>query len=189
MKKSASCAPVTRMSPSAPTPRWRSQIAATSRSSRRTRSSTSEIRTKSFPVPLYFANLSSSISKELRQLVHERDRAALVGLEPPDPGISAEPRRLPPGQLAGSLGRALGGLVQREQARHVLDGLSVPDGLPCGAGKSRPRQQHAGLVRKRSLELRPDAALDARTEHVRRHAHPGRPDRLTGVAIPSLREA
>src|SRR5438270_13126884 len=120
MKKSASGAAATRISPSAPTPRWRSQIAATSSASRVTRPATSSIRTKSLPVPLYLPNAISRICEVLRQVVGHAGRASVVGIEPPDPRIASEPRHLPPGELARPLRDAFGGLVQGHPSRHVL---------------------------------------------------------------------
>src|SRR5438046_1305652 len=166
MKKSASGAPVTRMRPSAPTPRCRSQIAAIIPASSETRPSRSSIRTKSFPVPLYLPNFISPI-QVLHQLVDDRDRARIAGLEPSDPRIAPEPRRLPPGQLSGSLGDPVGGLVQGDPSRHVLDGLSVPDGLPRGRGKPAPLEQGRGLRKQAALELVADASLDPRTKRFR----------------------
>src|SRR2546430_8443213 len=146
MKKSASGAPVTRIRPSAPTPRWRSQIAAMSAASSETRSSTSAMRTKSFPVPLYFAILSSSILEVLHEFAGERAGPPFVCVEPSDPRVAPEPRELPPGEVARPCGDPGGRLAEREASRHVLDGLSVPDGLARGRGERAGSQQPPGLV-------------------------------------------
>src|SRR5437763_14295564 len=129
MKKSASGAPVTRMNPSAPTPRCRLQMAAISPGSSDMRPSTSVTRTKSFPVPLYLPNRISSMCQILRHVVDHGRCAPLVRLEPSDPRVAAEPRHLPPGQLPGPLRDPRPRLLPADASRQVVDGFSVPDGL------------------------------------------------------------
>src|SRR5205085_11958908 len=133
MKKSASGSGfegATRITPSAPTPRCRSQIAATRPGERRTRSSRSSIRTKSFPVPWYFANRSSSIGQVPRDLLLERRRIGTA--EPSRPRISAEPGALPSRERPGASDGSLDRLVQRARPVQVARHLSVPDGLARG---------------------------------------------------------
>src|SRR5438874_12862469 len=126
MKKSASGALVTRIRPSAPMPRCRSQIAAMTPGSSDRRPSTSSIRTKSFPVPLYFPNrISGRVIEVLHELVDQRHGTAFAGVEPPDARVAPEPRHLAPGQLAGPLRDPLGRFIQGDRTRHVLDGFSV----------------------------------------------------------------
>src|SRR4029453_16862646 len=127
MKKSASGAPVTRIRPSAPTPLCRSQIASISEASRESRPSTSSMRTKSLPVPLYFATLSSTILEGPQNLVDERAGASFARMEPPDPRITPEPRQLTPREATRTPHDPRSRLVQSDPPRHVLDGLSVPD--------------------------------------------------------------
>src|SRR5439155_17105823 len=167
MKKSASGAAATRIRPSAPTPRWRSQIAAISAASRDCRPSRSSMRTKSFPVPLYFPNRISVIAQIPQELLRHGDRPSLVGVEPPDPGIAAEPRHLPPGQFAGPLHDPAASFLEGDPTRDVLDRLSVPDGLPGGEGRAAVHlEERAGLEQQPVLELPPDAPIDPLPEHV-----------------------
>src|SRR3954451_23836701 len=122
----------TRISPSAPTPKCRSHSAATSSGARSSAPSQSSTMTKSFPVPCILVNRSSAISQVLRQLVHDAGRAVRACPEPPDAGIAAEPRQLPPGQRPGPLDGPGGGVLEAQAAGQVLDDLSVPDGLARG---------------------------------------------------------
>src|SRR5438094_642123 len=175
MKKSASGSSgrATRMKPSAPTPRWRSQIAAMSSAVSGMALSRSSISTKSLPVPLYLPNRISVTAVELLQLVDQRGRSALVGVEPPDPGIAPEPRHLPAGQLARSLCGARDRVLQGTSAGHVLDHLSVPDGLARGEGRAGPPlHQRPDLLEPPGLELLLDAPLDPERQHLGLHPDP-----------------
>src|SRR5262245_3452700 len=133
----ATAGDATRMRPSPPTPKWRSQSAATRSGGRSWAPSQSSTITKSFPVPCILVNRSSAISQVLRQLVHDADRAVMARPEPPDAGISAEPGHLPPGQGPGPLDGPGDGLVEAQTAGQVLDELSVPDGLARSEGWAR----------------------------------------------------
>src|SRR5690242_875456 len=159
--RSATAGEATRISPSAPTPRCRSQRAAT-RSSGRSRSpSQSSTITKSFPVPCHFSNRNSAISQVLRQLVHDAGRAVRSCAEPPDAGVAPEPRQLPPGQGPGPCDGPGDGLVQGHAAGQVVDDLSVPDGLARSERwTGAVRLQLADLVEQPPGHHRPDAGLD-----------------------------
>src|SRR5881296_1189446 len=112
MKKSASSAGAIRMSPSAPTPRWRSQSARMTAGSRRRTSSRSSTITKSFPVPWYLANHTLTLRSPFgpdrpgrgprfeipREDVNDLRGSTLPRLEPPDPGVSPKPGQLAPGE-------------------------------------------------------------------------------------------
>src|SRR2546421_1136728 len=167
----APCGPVTRMSPSAPTPNRRSHSADTRAAGGRTRSSMSTSITKSFPVPWYLAKFSSDMdvgpflriachrrrSQIPGQLVHDTDRPALAGLEPPDPRVSPEPRHLPAGQSPGPPDRGLDGLLQGELAGQVAGHLGVPDGLPGGRRKGWvPVDKRPDFVQEPGLDHGPD---------------------------------
>src|SRR5438270_9087394 len=192
MKKSASPAGATRIRPSAPTPRWRSQIAAMSPASSESRSSTSSIRTKSFPVPLYFPNLISSIPQVLqvfRELVHELDGPVLAGVEPSYPGVAPKPRHLAPGQRPRAPCGARDRVLQRDRSLEMPGRLSVPDGLPRGQGRTHAAvEERADLLEHPAVELRPDPCLDPVSKDLRGHGHAGRPDALLRIAIPRLGE-
>src|SRR5439155_10637017 len=136
---------VTRISPSDPTPRWRSHSAAMRSGVRSRRSSGSWTITKSLQVPWYLAKArtsgvcrsaspfsvasSSCTSRtfvELHQVVDHRPRPLRPHGEPPDPRVAPEPRHLPPGQRSGSLHGAGDGLLQADPSGQVIDHRSVP---------------------------------------------------------------
>src|SRR2546430_9187475 len=189
MKKSAPAAGATRIKPSAPTPRCRSQIASMSPASSESRSSTSSIRTKSLPVPLYLPNLISPISQVLRHLVYQLDRPVLAGLEPSYSRVAPEPRRLAAGQCPRALCGAGDRVLQRDRSLQVPGRLSVPDGLPRGEGWTHAAvEQPAGLVEHAALVLRSNSCMDPFPKDLRRHRHAGRPDLSLGIAVPRLRE-
>src|SRR5205085_8539913 len=130
---------------------------------------------KSLPVPLYLPNRSSSIAEVLHQVALDRGSAALAGVEPQDPGITSEPRELAPSEGPGPLRRAGDRVLQRDGAIQVLDGLSVPDGLPCVEGRARSaRHERPDLVQQTPFELRADAPLDPISKDRRREPHTGR---------------
>src|SRR2546430_297892 len=189
MKKSASSAGATRISPSAPTPRWRSQIAAMSPASSDSRSSTSSIRTKSLPVPLYLPNLISSIAQPLRELVDELDRPVHAGLEPSYPRVAPEPRHLATGQRPRALGGAGDRVLQRGRSLEVPGRLSVPDGLPRGKGRTHAAiEEHANLVQHAALVLRADPCIDPFSKNLGGHRHAGRQDPTLRKSVPRLGE-
>src|SRR3954447_10012616 len=127
MKNPASEERVTRITPSAPTPRCRSQIAAIRPGERRRRSSRSSIRTKSFPVPWYFPNRSSSIGQIPRDLFLQRRR--IGSFEPSHTRVTSEPGALLSRERSGPSDGSLDRLVQRAQPVQMARHLSVPDGL------------------------------------------------------------
>src|SRR5947208_3681149 len=161
MKKSASSAGATRIRPSEPTPVCRLQIAAISEGASESRSSTSSISTKSFPVPLYLPNLISSIAQVLRHLVDHLDRTARTRLEPVYARIATEPRHLPARQRPRAFGGPCDRVLQRELAFEVQGRLSVPDGLARGERRPEPSiEQPPNLSQQPSFELRLDSAFD-----------------------------
>src|SRR3972149_2039223 len=115
MKKSPSPVRVTRMTPSAPSPKCRWHSAATSPGVRGRSSPRSSSMTKSLPVPWYFHTRSSVTLEVLRQLVHDRRGALLIGREPPDPGVPPEPHHLAARQLPRPLDRLRHRLLGRER--------------------------------------------------------------------------
>src|SRR5439155_15643094 len=150
--------PVTRISPSAPTPNWRSHRAATSSGDRDRRSRGSSIITKSLPVPWYLANWSSAMDpapprgrrhrltpdriclgpKVLLDLVHDLHRSLRSGREPSDPWVAAEPGELPSSQGPGAADGRSHGVLAGHPPRQVPGHLSVPDGLARGEGRAQP---------------------------------------------------
>src|ERR671914_1007453 len=108
----------TRITPSAPTPRCRSHSAATSEGERSRRSPRSSTRTKSFPVPWYFATRRSSMREVFSDLVDVARGALLAGLEPPDPRIATEPGQLAAGQGPGPPHRPVHGFLEGDPAGH-----------------------------------------------------------------------
>src|SRR5919108_6164090 len=188
MKKSASAARVTRISPSAPIPRCRSHSATTSGPSMATRSSTSSIITKSLPVPLYLPNRTSSMAEVLRQLVHDRKGPVGSRVEPPDARIAAEPGQLPPRERSRPLHGAGDGVLQRLGALEVLDGFSVPYGLSRGEGRAEATAPQCGrLLQQSVIELCPNAALDAFAKDAGINEHPRRPQSAGRIPVPRHR--
>src|SRR5688500_11163061 len=164
MKKSSSALPrVTRITPSAPTPRCRSQSAATSAGSSGRSSSRSSSMTKSLPVPWYFQILSSSIRSAFQvphDVLDEGDGAGRTRCEPPDPWVPVEERHLTAGERLRPPHRARDRLVQRPLSGQVAGEFSVTDGLGRGEPSPEPtvhedRQSartRARLVRSRVIE-------------------------------------
>src|SRR3990170_1283249 len=187
MKKSASSARITRIRPSAPTPKRLSHSAATSRSDNEISPSGSSIITKSLPVPWYLPSFSSAI-QILRQAVRDRTRSLRAGLEPFDSRIPPEPRELTPGQRLRPLHRSRDRILERKLAPDVKRHLSVPDGL----ARSEPAaettvDQAAHFVEEPGVEHRPDPAFDSRGKGLRLHRDPGGADVALGVRFPRSR--
>src|SRR3989304_6212103 len=167
MKKSSpsACPRVTRITPSAPIPLWRSHTAATNGSVRGRSSGRSSSITKSLPVPGYFQMRIGPATQVLRQVAHETPRPAVPRLEPADPWVPPEP----------------GELTARERLR-ALDGKGdrvLPAELPPQVPRPPPLAAPARA-------LPPPASLDPLDEHPARHVDPRGPHRVRVVAVPCL---
>src|SRR3990170_2573043 len=114
MKNSPLAERVTRIKPSAPTPKLRSQRRATSSGVTSSSSARSSSMTKSLPVPWYFQKSSSRTTQVLPDLFGDGLRAGLCGLEPADAGITAEPGHLAPGEGSRPSYRARERLLERD---------------------------------------------------------------------------
>src|SRR5512134_2608284 len=163
MKKSSpgSRPRVTRITPSAPTPRWRSHRAAASSTERGRSSAMSSSRTKSLPVPWYFQMRIGSAIQVPHQPIRELARTVGARAEPTDPRVPAEPHHLTARELLRPPHRALHRLGERDLASQVAGELSVPDGLgrgePCA--ETVPHQR-GDLVEQAVLEHRVHPAPD-----------------------------
>src|SRR5574341_406744 len=176
------------MTPSAPTPRCRSQRATTSPELSGRTSSRSSSMTKSLPVPWYF-QIRSSATQVLQQVVQDVGGAALAGGEPADPRVSPEPRHLAPGQRLRPLHDQRRGLVEGASPRQVTRHLSVPDGLARGRGTLEPAvAERADLLDEPVSQLIADPPLDPAREDVARHHDPGGADVSHRVPLPVLGE-
>src|SRR5688500_5366241 len=130
MKKSSPSAPprVTRITPSAPTPRCRPQSAATSAGSSGRSSSRASSVTKSLPVPWYVQILNSPLRSAFqvpRDVLDEGDGAGRARCEPPDPRVPVEERQLTAGERLRPPHRARDRLVQRPLSGQVAGEFSV----------------------------------------------------------------
>src|SRR6185437_5020243 len=163
--EAAAPAVVTRSTPSAPSPRRRSQSAATRDSVRRSAACGSGSTTKSFWVPWPFANFTCSgyVAPRPRRAVDEA--GTIGGVEPVHPVVTAKPRPLPSHIASGAHEGLLARLAQsiRSAARiERRDHLRVAQ----GAGGGDP-------VAQTPLEQRGDLADQTLVEH--RVGTPGEP--------------
>src|SRR3990172_8670097 len=192
MKKSSpsACPRVTRITPSAPIPLWRSHTAATNGSVRGRSSGRSSSITKSLPVPWYFQMRIGSATQVLRQVVHEAHRPAVLRLEPADPGVPPEPGELTACERLRALDDQGDRVLQAELPLQVPRHLSVPDGLARGEPPGEaPFDERAHLLDEPARDLLPHTSLDPLDEHRARHVDPRGPHRVRVVAFPGLREA
>src|SRR5438105_11930594 len=185
MKKSAWAARVMRMTPSAPTPRWRSQIAATSAGSRGRRSSRSSITTKSLPVPWTFENRSSSIGQILQHLVDDRARTPRAGAEPAHPRVLPEPRALPSRERPGASFRGGDRLVERAPTREMSRPRTVPDGLIGGEPFPQPAShERLHLLEEPADEHLPNPGRDPFVERLAVEVDAGDAGPLRRIVVP-----
>src|SRR3990172_2722591 len=192
MKKSSpsACPRVTRITPSAPIPLWRSHTAATNGSVRGRSSGRSSSITKSLPVPWYFQMRIGSATQVLRQVVHEAHRPAVPRLEPADPWVPPEPGELTARERLRALDGKGDRVLQAELPLQVPRHLSVPDGLTRGEPPGEaPLGERAHLLDETARDLLSHASLDPLEEHPARHVDPSGPHRVRVVALPGLREA
>src|SRR5688572_8224918 len=182
MKKSSPSAlpRVTRITPSAPTPRCRSQSAATSAGTSGRSSSRSSSMTKSLPVPWYFQILSSPIRSAFqvpRDVLDDGDGAGRTRREPPDPRVPAEEGHLTTRERLRPPHRARDRLVERPLSGEMAGEFSVPDGLGRGEPSPEPTvHQRPDLVQETALEHLGHACLDAGRQDRSRHLDPGGAD-------------
>src|SRR3989304_4920370 len=156
MKKSSpsACPRVTRITPSAPIPSWRSHTAATNGSVRGRPSGRSSGITKSFPVPWYFQMRIGSATQVLRQVVHEAHRPAVLCLEPADPWVPPEPGELTARERLRALDGKGDRVLQAELPLQVPRHLSVPDGLARGEPPGEaPFDERAHLLDEPARDL------------------------------------
>src|SRR3990172_6926485 len=192
MKKSSpsACPRVTRITPSAPIPLWRSHTAATNGSVRGRSSGRSSSITKSLPVPWYFQIPIGSATEVLRQVVYEGHRSAVLRLEPADPGVPPEPGELTACERFPALDAQGDRVLQAELPLQVPRNFSVPDGLTRGEPPGEaPLGERAHLLDETARDLLSHASLDPLDEHPARHVDPRGPHRVRVVPLPCLREA
>src|SRR3990172_7041755 len=192
MKKSSPSARpgVTRITPSAPMPLWRSHTVATNASVSGCSSGRYWSITKSLPVPWYFQMWICSATQVLRRVVHEGRRAGPPRLEPPDPGVPPEPGELPARERLRALDdqgdRFLQGQLPLQVPRH----LSVPDGLARGEPSGEAAlDERAHLLDETVRDLLVHAPLDPFEQHRPRDVDPRGSHTALVVALPRLREA
>src|SRR4051794_25213390 len=119
----------TRITPSAPSPERRSQIARTNSGVTSRVPAASGSSTKSFSVPCPFTKaMPSATMSRLRrgdQPVHCGDQVGLGGVEPLDPSIAPEPGSLPANEPPGRADGCHDGLRDGDPAVYHLDELGV----------------------------------------------------------------
>src|SRR5918994_2669337 len=197
MKKPASEDVATRIPPSAPIPNRRSHRRRARSSPSSNRPATSSSRTKSLPVPWYFQNRSSSIRglpgrprQVRRDVLDERLRPGLPGLEPADPGVPPEEGELPARERPRALHRAHDRLVERDLAGEVAGQLSVPDGLGRREPGTEPAlEEGTHLVEPAAFEHLGDPGLDPRSERRTGDRDARGADPLRFVHVPPSGEA
>ena len=159
-------------SPSAPTPKWRSQTRAASGAAQaRPRPSPARDRrpsttTKSFPAPWYLTKGMAALHRRpLATIAEHRLGGHPAGVQPVDAPVRAEPAQLAPGVVARRLLVAGDGLFPPVLPAQVGRHFAVPETAHRGALRIVPPvDQRPHLLHQPGLHLLQDAGVDAGVE-------------------------